>query len=164
MEILIVFVLLGLLCVLSFVFNFRIEDMKKYGENEKLNKLAEKLPDNLTICKDILKILENSSTKVKENSIENSGTSLYVSSKDTITISKGVTSFARVQTIAHECIHSIQEKKLHTFNSIFANVNIIYYFGILIASFFVKFPLMFQVTMLTWLRSGFVTCKNNTRS
>ena len=35
--------------------------------------------------------------------------------------------YARIQTIAHECLHSCQDRKLLLFNFIFSNINIIYF-------------------------------------
>ena len=35
--------------------------------------------------------------------------------------------YARIQTIAHECIHSCQDRFMLLFNFIFSNINIIYF-------------------------------------
>ena len=35
--------------------------------------------------------------------------------------------FTRIQTIAHECIHSVQDKKILKFNFIFSNLYILYF-------------------------------------
>ena len=39
-------------------------------------------------------------------------------------------SYTRIQTIAHECLHSIQSKKLLWFNFIFSNIYLVY-FGVI---------------------------------
>ena len=36
--------------------------------------------------------------------------------------------YARIQTIAHECLHSCQDRTLLMFNFIFSNINMIYFF------------------------------------
>lgn len=38
--------------------------------------------------------------------------------------------YARIQTIAHECLHSCQDRTLLLFNFIFSNINIIYFLAI----------------------------------
>jgi len=38
--------------------------------------------------------------------------------------------YARIQTIAHECLHSIQDKRLLLFNFIFSNIIIVYWLTI----------------------------------
>ena len=45
-------------------------------------------------------------------------------------------SYTRIQTIAHECLHSIQSKKLLWFNFIFSNIYLIYFFVICILAIF----------------------------
>ena len=44
--------------------------------------------------------------------------------------------YARIQTIAHECIHSCQDRTLLMFNFIFSNINMIYFFVIAILTLF----------------------------
>ena len=44
--------------------------------------------------------------------------------------------YARIQTIAHECLHSCQDRTLLLFNFIFSNINIIYFFVISILTIF----------------------------
>ena len=73
----------------------------------------------------ILEKLNNTQVNVKED--ENSKTSLYVVIGNTITIANIKDSFTRVQTIAHECIHSIQNKKMLWFNFIYTNLYILYF-------------------------------------
>ena len=38
--------------------------------------------------------------------------------------------YARIQTIAHECLHSCQDRTMLLFNFIFSNINMIYFFVI----------------------------------
>ena len=44
--------------------------------------------------------------------------------------------YARIQTIAHECLHSCQDRTLLMFNFIFSNINMIYFFVISILTLF----------------------------
>ena len=44
--------------------------------------------------------------------------------------------YARIQTIAHECLHSCQDRLLLLFNFIFSNINMIYFFVISILTLF----------------------------
>ena len=55
------------------------------------------------------------------------GTSLYIVATNKIIISDMKENYGRIQTIAHECIHSCQEKRMLLFNFIFSNINIIYF-------------------------------------
>ena len=44
--------------------------------------------------------------------------------------------YSRIQTIAHECLHSCQDRTLLLFNFIFSNINMIYFFVISILTVF----------------------------
>ena len=44
--------------------------------------------------------------------------------------------YARIQTIAHECLHSCQDRTLLMFNFVFSNINMIYFFVISILTIF----------------------------
>ena len=77
------------------------------------NEIANKLPENKEICKAILKKLHNENVKIQENEDKDNKTSLYIAISNTIFIANIKDTFTRVQTIAHECIHSTQNKKLN---------------------------------------------------
>ena len=74
--------------------------------------------DNISICKDILKKLKNENVKIEE---EENTNCFYFIATNKIILNKDSKYFTRVQTIAHECIHSIQNKNILWFNYIFAN-------------------------------------------
>ncbi len=115
-----------ILICLKFVWDIKIKDIKKMkelGYNKNLNIITNKLPENTKICKNILKKLNNEKVKIEENN--NSKTSFYFVLSDTILIANIKNTFTRVQTIAHECLHSIQNRKTLLFNFIFSNI----YFG-----------------------------------
>ena len=67
----------------------------------------------------------NETTKIEEDI--NSETTLYILITDKISIGNTHESFTRIQTMAHECLHSIQDKKMLMFNFLFSNIYIIFY-------------------------------------
>lgn len=128
MTIIIISILL--LIILSIIFKINLKKIKEIGMDEKLNKLCEKYPSNTVICTEILKKLNNNTTIIEEN---NEGTTtLYIAITDKISIANTKNSYTRIQTMAHECLHSIQDRRILMFNFIFSNIYIIYYLGILI--------------------------------
>ncbi len=120
MESLIIFILVVITIV---ILKIMLESNKKIimqiANNEKLNNIVQKLPDNINICKDILKKLNNEKVKIEEQENTNC---FYFIATDKIILNKDKKYFTRVQTIAHECIHSTQNKKILWFNYIFANL------------------------------------------
>ena len=67
--------------------------------------------------------LELEERKRREKIEEQENTNcFYFIATDKIILNKDKKYFTRVQTIAHECIHSIQDKKILWFNYIFANL------------------------------------------
>lgn len=132
----------ALLIILIYVVRFNkrnIKIIKKIGENQELNEITNVLPDNKQICKEILIMLGNESVNVKLGS-ENSQSSLYVVATNSILIANIKNTFTRVQTIAHECIHSIQDKRLLWFNFVFSNIYLLYFAVITVLALFNKLP------------------------
>ena len=121
-----------LIILLSFVFKLNIKKIKKIGEDKELDNLVEKFPDNVEVCKSILKMLGNRSTKIKVTDNNEKISSFYFVLTDTILIANIKKTYTRIQTIAHECIHSVQDKTLLFFNYIFSNIYLIYFYTILI--------------------------------
>lgn len=119
-----------LLIILGIIFELNVKKIKEIGENKELDNLTKVFPDNIEICNKILDKLGNKNVKVKED--KESKTSLYVVINNTITIANIKDSFTRIQTIAHECIHSTQSKKMIWFNFIFTNIYILYFLIIVI--------------------------------
>ena len=70
-------------------------------------------------------MLKNENVKVIEE--KESKASLYVVVNNSITIANIRNSYTRIQTIAHECIHSIQSKNMLWFNFIYTNIYILYF-------------------------------------
>ena len=120
--------------------NIHIKDVKKIkeiGYDKELNKIASKFPDNKEICTEILEKLDNKKVKIEEE--KDSKTSLYIAVSDKIIIADIKDTFTRIQTIAHECLHSVQNRTMLLFNFIFSNISIIYF---LVAIFLVLFNVL----------------------
>lgn len=123
-----------ILLFLWYVFQISIKRIKEIGQNQKLDELVNSLPENREVAKAILKMLNNKEVKIKEN--EDTKSSFYLVATNSILIANIKDSYTRIQTIAHECLHSVQEKKLLWFHYLFANFMILYYFIILILTAF----------------------------
>ena len=96
--------------ILRFIFDFNVKKIKELGEDKELDKLTQKYPENVEICKWYLKKLKNKNVKIEED--KNSNATLYLVMSNKIFIANLKESYTRIQTIAHECLHSIQSKKL----------------------------------------------------
>ena len=120
--------------------NIHIKDIKKIkeiGYDKELNKIARKFPDNKEICTKILEKLDNKKVKIEEE--KDSKTSLYIAISDKIIIANIKDTFTRIQTIAHECLHSVQSRTMLLFNFIFSNISLLYF---LVAIFLVLFNVL----------------------
>lgn len=111
--------------MLGYIFNYNKKELKHIGEDKELDKLAEVYPSNMEMCKEYLKKLKNEKVKIEEN--KEAQASLYIAVTDKISIANIQNSYTRIQTIAHECLHSIQNRKILMFNFIFSNIYLIYY-------------------------------------
>ena len=124
--------------ILRFIFDFNMKKIKEIGEDKELDKITQKYPENTEICKTYLKKLNNENVKIEED--KNSNATLYLVMSNKIFIANLKDSYTRIQTIAHECLHSIQSKKLLWFNFIFSNIYLIYFFIICILAIFKILP------------------------
>ena len=124
--------------ILRFIFDFNMKKIKEIGEDKELDKLTQKYPENIEICKTYLKRLNNENVKIEED--KNSNATLYLVMSNKIFIANLKESYTRIQTIAHECLHSIQSKKLLWFNFIFSNIYLVYFFIICILAIFKILP------------------------
>ena len=121
---------------LKFAWNIRLKDIKKLkelGYNKELNEITNKLPENKQICQTILKKLHNETVEIKEST--DNKASLYIVLSNSILIANIKDTFTRVQTIAHECLHSVQNKRTLYFNFIFCNIYFLYFLVICILTF-----------------------------
>ena len=132
MEYIIIIILLLLfLLMLKIGLNIKIKDIKRLkqlSQDTQLNNIINMFPKNKEICEEILETLNNKNVKIEELSIEEkSQTSLYLVLKNKILIANIENNCTRIQTIAHECIHSVQNKKILKFNFFISNINILYF-------------------------------------
>lgn len=110
--------------VMKYIFGANIKKLKSFAENEKLDKIVGKFPTNIEVCKSILKKLKNEKVKIEEVDEQSS---MYIAVGNTIKIGKIQKSYTRIQTIAHECLHSIQDRKILIINFILSNIFFIYF-------------------------------------
>lgn len=127
-----------LIIVLKYLFDYNIKKIKDIGKDEELDKLAKKYPSNIEICKEYLKKLNNETVEIEEN--KEAEASLYIAITNKIVIANIENTYTRIQTIAHECLHSIQERKILIFNFIFSNIYIVFYLAICVLAVFKLLP------------------------
>ena len=128
MNLIIIIMLLAVvLLVLAKVYDINMRKLKQFVEYEekKFNKLIEGYPSNIEICKYILNKLNNSTVKIVED--KEAKTSMYITLSDKIIIADVKNSYTRIQTIAHECLHSVQKRKMQVFNFIYSNIYLLYF-------------------------------------
>lgn len=154
MEILIILLICVLsLLILGIIFKINIKNIKQIGENKELDELTEKYPSNIDVCKSILEMVNNKTVKIEEN--KDSNTSLYIAILNKISIANVRGSFTRIQTIAHECLHSIQDRNILLFNFWFSNIYLIYFAIISLFALLGKLPnkMMFLTILIIF---GFI--------
>ena len=136
MYFVIIIIFLVFLLVLKIGLNIKIKDVKRLkqlSQDNTLNKITNVFPKNKEICEEILKELNNKDVEIEELGEDSkSQTSLYLVMQNKIIIANIKDNFARIQTIAHECIHSIQNKQILKFNFIFSNISNLYFLVICI--------------------------------
>lgn len=125
MEIIAVALILVSIMLFKYVFKIDFKKAEKLREDKELEKLTDKFPDNVQIAKEMLKMLGNEKVKVEQTA--NTQTSLYIAILNKISIADIKNNYSRIITIAHECMHSVQDRRLQLFNFIFSNINIIYF-------------------------------------
>ncbi len=154
MEFIIVIVFwIIMLIILGYLFKTSNKKILEIGTNPKLDKIAQKYPENIDICKTYLRMLKNEKVKIEED--ENATNSLYIAISDKIIIANIKNTYTRIQTIAHECLHSIQDRKILMFNFIYSNIYIAYFIIIAICAVLKILPLkMMFLAILT--ASGFI--------
>lgn len=128
------------LILLKFLLNIKFSKIKelKYRNTDGLEKFGNKFQDDEKICKEILKMLNNSDVKIKMEPEYSS--CLYMVFNNTITIGKFQQNYMKLQTIAHECIHSCQNKTTLGANFIISNIYLLYFIVILILEFLNNLP------------------------
>lgn len=137
------FIIIGIIAiilsiVLGYLFDYNMNKIKHIADDKELDELASKYPSNIEICRRYLKKLNNPNVKIEEN--KESEASLYIAITNKILIANISNTYTRIQTIAHECLHSIQDRKILNFNFIFSNLYILYFFIICILAIFKMLP------------------------
>ena len=148
--IIILMLLIMLIGILAIIYDVSIKRLKEFAqiEESKFNKITNLYPSNIEICKTLLKKLKNEKVKVEED--KEAKTSLYIAVTDKIIIADVKNSYTRIQTIAHECLHSVQSRKILLFNFIYSNIYLLYFFITTILSLFNQLPnkMLFLCIML----------------
>lgn len=138
MELIIIIVAIIAIIIVNSMMKMNAKELEQIALDSELNEIAKKYPKNLEICKSILKKLGNNTTKIEEDT--NSNATLYIAIKDKISIGNTHDSFTRIQTMAHECLHSVQDRKTLIFNFIYSNLYLLYFIIICILAITVELP------------------------
>lgn len=125
MELIIILIAIIAIIIVNTMMKMNVKELETIALNAELNEIAQKYPKNTEICKSILKKLGNETTKIEEDIT--SDATLYIAIQDKISIGNTHHSFTRIQTMAHECLHSIQDKKMLIFNFVYSNIYIVYF-------------------------------------
>ena len=121
----IIIFLIILIIILKYLFGYNKKQIEEIAKNQELDDIAKKYPNNIDMCKEYLHMLNNETVTVEEDKTANS--SLYIAISNKILIADVKESFTRIQTIAHECLHSIQDRKILLFNFIYSNIYMLYF-------------------------------------
>lgn len=148
MELIIIIVAIVAIIIVNTMMKMNVKELEKIALNSELNEITKKYPKNTEICKSILKKLGNETTRIEEDT--SSDATLYIAIQDKISIGNTRDSFTRIQTMAHECLHSVQDKKMLIFNFVYSNIYIMYFIIICILSIINKLPneIMFSNILL----------------
>lgn len=154
MSLIIIMILtLTILIGIRIILNIDMITIKELAKNEKLNKITDAFPENIEICKKICAMIGNTKVKIEED--KQSKTSLYLIVTNKISIANLKNSFTRIQTVAHECLHSMQDKRILWANFICSNIYLIYFIISIILTVLEVFKdTMLQVNILVLM--GFV--------
>ena len=125
MELIIIIIAIIAIIIILFMMKTNVKELEQIALDKELNTISEKFPDNIEISKAILEKLKNKTTKIEED--KESEATLYIAIQDKISIGNTHKSFTRIQTIAHECLHSIQDRKMLIFNFIYSNIYLLYF-------------------------------------
>ena len=136
--IIIIIVTLILALILKVLFEYNMKKIKHIADDEYLDELSNKFPKNIEICKKYLKMLKNESVEIEES--ETNQASLYIAITNKIIIANISKTYTRIQTIAHECLHSVQDRKILMFNFIYSNIYLIYFAVICVLALFKILP------------------------
>ena len=117
-----------ILLFLRMVLGFNMKGIKNLAENKELDSLTNSFPENMEVAKSMLKMLGNETVDLEVD--KETKTCLYLIQGNKIIIANISDTFSRIQTMAHECLHSVQDKKTLWAQFIISNIYLIY-FGII---------------------------------
>jgi len=133
-------------CVITLILlknflNIKFNSIKKMSDRctDELEHLSIKFPSDEKICRDIQKKINNN-REVKIKIDEEYSSCIYTIFNNTIILGKFKQNYMKIQTIAHECIHSCQNKRTLWANFIFTNIYLIYFAFIVILELFNVLP------------------------
>lgn len=142
------------------IFKPSIKRLRALEDNKEVEELVNKFPEDLQMAGEILDMIEKEKgeenfKRPKVEQVEDTKTSLYIAVTNKILIVNMKNNYARIQTIAHECIHSAQNKGLIFFNFIISNINILFFLIAGVLTLFrvieINMPILavFSVTVFT---------------
>ena len=131
-ELICLFICISTIILFKVIFKINIKKVKALDEDKEKQKITDKIPENIEIAKEMLEMLDNKDVTIEQ--AKDTKTSLYIAVTNKISIADMKDNYARIQTIAHECLHSVQDRRLLLFNFIFSNFSIIYFIIITILS------------------------------
>ena len=139
--------------ILRFSFNIKgenIKQIKEIGYDKGLNEITNKLPSNKEVCEEILEKLNNKDVEIETSDDKDNSLSYYSVLTNKIIIANINDTFTRIQTIAHECLHSVQNKTMLMFNFVFSNIYIFYFVIILLFTIFkvIKSPMIWLIILI----------------
>lgn len=123
-----------ILLFLKVILGVNVKQIKELAKNQELDNLTNLFPENIQIARSMLKMLDNTNVKIEEE--KESKTCLYLISSNKIIIANIADTYTRIQTIAHECLHSVQDKKLLWTQYLISNCYLFYFVIIIALSIF----------------------------
>lgn len=125
------------LCILTIIifkviFKISLKEAKALEKNIEMQKITDKFPENIEIAKEMLEMINNKGVTIEQ--AKDTKTSLYIAITNKIAIADMKDNYGRIQTIAHECMHSVQDRRLLMFNFVFSNFSILYFIVAIILS------------------------------
>ena len=134
--------------ILRILFGSSNKQIEAIAKETTLDEVSKKYPDNIDMCKEYLEMLHNETVTIEED--KHASNSLYIAVSNKIVIADVKESFTRIQTIAHECLHSIQNRKILLFNFIYSNMYMLYFLIISILKLFniLPYEMMFLAILI----------------
>ncbi len=120
-------IILVLIIIMLFVLNYKsLKETKLLSSDEELDKATECLPSNAEICKELQEMLGSNSKVELDDKTKSSAFIFYLNKIILSNTESSKKDFSRVLFIAHECVHSIQDKTMHIINFTLANIKNIF--------------------------------------